>query len=133
MRLSSFGYGLFVGQNRTEAIQALLPRGSEISDPSLDVAERIELDAAHPAPPLFLGTDDAVGFEDLHVLKHGSEGHVQRGRQLADSRFGSAQTLDDAPPAWIRNCIENIAESSGRRRHDMKVRPVDQKVKRMLN
>ena len=71
-------------------------------------AHRFDLHRADPADLARL--HESGRFEDLHVLDHRGQRHVERLRQLAHRRGTAAQPFDDGPAGRIGKGLKGVIE-----------------------
>src|SRR5438876_11524696 len=74
VRLFFFG----VGEQCAKAVEATLPKGAAIRNPFFNKSKSLRLDLAGADAPYFLGAHEAALLEDLQVLDHRGQRHVQR-------------------------------------------------------
>jgi hypothetical protein len=103
-------FGVVVGEELAQAVEAALPAGAALSDPVLDGFEGGGLDAARADAADLAGVDEAAGFEHLEVLHDGWEGHGEGLSELGDGGGTKAEAFDHAATGGIGEGVEQAVE-----------------------
>src|ERR1043165_2274110 len=93
-----------------EAIEALLPKLFVAIDPVGGVFQRRRLEVAAAPLRVARAGDEAGALEDLEVLRHGGEAHVERGGELGDGRLAGREAGQDRAPGRVGEGGEGVAE-----------------------
>src|SRR5262245_10492969 len=104
----------------TQPIETALPRRAAPGDPFFGRAQRARLDAAGAHPAGLFRLDQAAVLQDLQVLHHRRQRHVERLGQFADRGRSAAQAFHNYPPGRVGQRLKYAIERA-------------QMVKHMLN
>jgi hypothetical protein len=110
--LVGFGHLLRLGgrENVAQPIEAAFPHPASVRDPLLHGIEAADLETTGPDAADLFGHDDAAVFQDLEVLNDPRERHRHGSGQGANAGRTAAQALDDLPPGWIGERMEQQVE-----------------------
>src|ERR1043165_6550482 len=93
-----------------EAIEALLPKLFVAIDPVGRVLQRRRLEGAAAPLRVVRAGAEAGALEDLEVLRHGGEAHVEWRGELGDGRLAGREAGQDRAPGRVGEGGEGVAE-----------------------
>lgn len=90
-----------------EPVEPALDELATLRDPVLGQPEAPRVEGAGSGSSMLLRPHEPTFLENLHVLKHGSEGHFKWHSELADGRRTLAQPLHHQPAAGVGQGVED--------------------------
>src|SRR6266568_5075632 len=105
-----------------QPVEALLPVPPIVLDPLGDALERIRPEPAGSPLRLAAALDQARALENLEVLGHGGQAHVERLGQFQDRGFPRGEAREDRAPRGIGEGGKGRAEAIGQ--HGDQIVPV---------
>jgi hypothetical protein len=96
-----------------ELVELSFPELPVLVDPSGRIAERVRPEPAAPHPPVAADRGEAGAPEHLQVFRNRRERHVERPRQVADSRFTGGEPRQNGASGGIGEGGEGAVESRG--------------------
>src|SRR6266496_4144942 len=102
-----------------QPVEALLPVPPIVLDPLGDALERIRLEPAGSPLRLAAALDQARALQNLEVLGHGGQAHVERLGQFQDRAFPRGEAQADA---HVGEAVEAPAESAHQVDHGVEQR-----------
>src|SRR5262249_35831928 len=83
-----------------------------VTDPALgELTDRRRVEVMELLAAAADGRDEIGCFEDIQVLAHGLPRHVELAAELTQRLpVASVQRVEQAPPAWVRECLEDLVQ-----------------------
>jgi hypothetical protein len=94
-----------------ESVEGFLPERAVLRDPIGRRGEGAGIEPAVVDPSLLALLDEPGVFQNFQVLRNGGQRHVERFREIGDSRLAEGEPREDGAPGRIRERGKGAVQS----------------------